>query len=293
MSSKNSIVALLVLVALTVGGIWYFQKRSTSAKATADVSTSGQVPAPKVVGADLSAKASAAAEKKSFFGSLFSSSAKVPADKSSSGSGQALSAGVTAGALRANGAIPQVGSTDKAADLSAKASAAAEPLLGCEKRVYVSASKDNHDKNIIRLDGRLKETQVRWDSLCVRADGVPVAFQLDRKKLEVQFSGLRKRAREVQVSFCRNDAKCAESCVVPRDEFLEALAGTSDLGDEDSAAGWANNAAAANREEEDLNREIASFSAALGDEKKVHSVNENWKETSKGAACEGSVAQLR
>jgi hypothetical protein len=238
-------------------------------------------------------------------GSNGSTSAGVNAGTGSSAAtvaGGAVGAGVVSGVGGVVATAPTanagMGTASSALGSTNTAPAAPAPVTeGCEKVVFTTSLKGNHEMNVLHLNADLKKSKIRWESLCVRADGTPVEHRFDSKKMEISVSSLRKSPRELQVSYCFGNTKCEESCIVPRDEFLEALAGTTDLGDEDGGAGWGPEkgpgADMISREEQDLNRELASFGSAIGEEKKVKGLNDSWKESSKGATCQNKVAQLR
>lgn len=180
------------------------------------------------------------------------------------------------------------GITGGQAALSKEKQEKAEPLPSCRRYNFASKnSPHRHEKNALSMEKLLKESSGDAATLCLRVDGTPVKFALDRKKSELQFASVRRADSRVSVSFCRTGVKCEESCVVPRDEFLEALTGGETGEDEDGGAGWA-----ASREEQELETQIAGFQKALK-EGKIKDTNSKWSVQGDPEACGTKVAAGR
>jgi hypothetical protein len=82
----------------------------------------------------------------------------------------------------------------------------------------------------------IEDLKVKNNNICVRVDGVPVKFQ--RVKDIIQIGALPGPESKVSVAYCIGKAKCSESCVIPRDQFMEALSGSDDEGRAFAAAKW-------------------------------------------------------
>jgi len=158
--------------------------------------------------------------------------------------------------------VPATGiPTEKSSEVVA-APVVVEP--DCVKLEYRAASKEvlKHAQNRVEL----AHAEVNAKSVCVRVDGVPVAWKFAADKKTVLFGGLNKPNSLVSVRYCRGKVECAESCVIPRDEFMEALAG-SDAEAEESTLGWTGSKESS-REQGQLDRELASFGELTDEDRK-------------------------
>lgn len=79
----------------------------------------------------------------------------------------------------------------------------------------------NH-KNLVKL----KHEQVNFESVCVRVDGTPVRFsQVKGKSDEILVASVAGPQAKITVRYCLNKEKCDEDCVIPKDEFMDAIGG--------------------------------------------------------------------
>lgn len=156
------------------------------------------------------------------------------------------------------------------------------PRDGCVDLRFRAASKEfvRYGKNrVVVADPRIDP-----ESLCVRVDGTPVKFVFDPKKGEIVLGSVADVASALSVRYCFGKAKCSESCVVPRDEFMEALAGVDDETAENApSVGWTGTKELPD-EEKNLDRELASFRDVT--DERLPGVYAQWSPASPVAACE-------
>lgn len=112
-------------------------------------------------------------------------------------------------------------------------------------------------KNIVKLS----HAGVNAQSLCVRVNGRPVAFQR-LKNSEIQIGALAGPDALITVRYCLGKVKCAEDCKVPRDEFMEAIGAlgeeSENVGKWDSSDGHARDLASA-RADAEIRKEMAEM----------------------------------
>jgi hypothetical protein len=132
----------------------------------------------------------------------------------------------------------------------------------------------------------LKHTQVNPGSLCVRVNGIPVAFaRVKGHSDQITISGVAGPKTRVSTSYCLGKTRCTQDCKIPKDEFMEAIGG-ADSGAQAGVGQWDNGAADAEDEEaaradKDLRRELAGVSDD------PHSLLKDWVIESEGPACAG------
>jgi hypothetical protein len=216
-------------------------------------------------------------------------------------------AGLAAGATAANAlglpGLPGSPSAGERAVASAASASAAEkktpPAAACETIEFASGARklSAYKAHVITLPNEVAtDTTINAKSFCVRMDNVPVAFELQKNRHEVHLGRVLRGTGKLTVSFCRGDAKCAEGCAVPKDEFMEALAGIQgELSDENAATGWVGTdengkKKGLGRDEQDLEKEMSKLSAALGEDG-ARGTNADWKSTERTSACGLSVAK--
>ncbi len=110
-----------------------------------------------------------------------------------------------------------------------------------------------HHKNELSFDLTPGGPVVNPKSVCVRVNGVPVAFQFVGPKNQprgVVVGAVAGPKAEVSFRYCTMKESCADPCKVPRDEFLSAIGGAgednpvsvsarkSKRGRKPAAAGW-------------------------------------------------------
>ncbi|MBS1985415.1 MAG: hypothetical protein JST16_14715 [Bdellovibrionales bacterium] len=170
-----------------------------------------------------------------------------------------------------------------------------KPFEGCQRVVFDSKNEtQKYAKNVVKLNHKLFEQKIKWESLCVRVDNVPVKFNLDKQKHEVTLSFVKGEKAKVSLSYCVGGAPCTQSCVVPHDEFMEALTGSEDADDDSRlGAGWGGGmrgTASLSKEEQELEKQISSLSGVLGEETRK-GVNDAWVLNGAAEECEKRVAQ--
>ncbi|OFZ71412.1 MAG: hypothetical protein A3K03_05625 [Bdellovibrionales bacterium RIFOXYD1_FULL_44_7] len=105
-------------------------------------------------------------------------------------------------------------------------------------------------RNLIRIANQ----KINARSICARVDGTPVAFQIASKVKDgthLVIGPVVGPDSKVSVSFCEGNAKCKEKCVVPKDQFLQAIGG--DTGIQQVNAKWDPNDKENN---DDVNQEL-------------------------------------
>jgi len=116
---------------------------------------------------------------------------------------------------------------------------------------------------------KLPEDARTASNFCVRVDGTPVKYQFSNKSKEELVIGMvGKPNSAVTVRYCRNHVVCNENCVIPKDEFMEALAG--DDAEEKGAitAHWNPKTNSASQEEVAVDHELEGMEDALTDDRK-------------------------
>lgn len=136
-----------------------------------------------------------------------------------------------------------VAATKAAADLAPASSApveAAAPLEGCFTVTYKHKEARGHGgrddcathKNALSIAGQeaLGEIPAKLSakSLCLRVDGVPVKFE--RAKAMLAFGAVAGPKSTISVQACLGKGPCKLDCVVPKDEFMDAIGATDDEG---------------------------------------------------------------
>ncbi len=141
-------------------------------------------------------------------------------------------------------------------------------------------------KNLIKI----KHSGVNAQSICVKVNQVPVAYQTGKDD-EILLAPIADGKAEVSVRYCVGKAKCQEDCAIPepaKDEFMTAIGG-----------GDAADGAVAQWDPEDKSNSDAEIHAAidpemrkaLQDPKKVMKKAEgeafsHWQSVSEAPACE-------
>ena len=192
-------------------------------------------------------------------------------------SSEGSSSSVAAGSVAAPGAAP----------VAPAAPVAETPKDSCVSLTFKAASgKDavQFSKNQLKID----DERMNPKTLCVKVDGVPVNFNMSANR-EISLGAINKASSIVTVRYCFGKATCKESCVVPRDEFMEALAGAD--GDAEEAApqvGWTGGKDE-NAVEKSVERELASFKD-LNEERKT-GVYSQWTPSETAPSCGMSAEQ--
>lgn len=121
------------------------------------------------------------------------------------------------------------------------------------KNKNITEDAASTQKNIIAL----KHDVFDAGSLCVRVNGVPVRYKYDKNKpTEVMLSASVSPRAKITARYCLEKGSCSDSkCVIPKDEFMEAIGGieSADAG-EDAATITGGDTKA-----KKANRKIASY----------------------------------
>jgi hypothetical protein len=88
-------------------------------------------------------------------------------------------------------------------------------------------------KNLLKLG----HTQYNKKSVCVRVNNTPVKFEIHPKNSDQLLVGaVAGPDSKISVSYCLQENLCKEDCVVPRDEFMDALSGG--ISEDGKAIAW-------------------------------------------------------
>jgi len=155
-----------------------------------------------------------------------------------------------AGTANNPSAIGSAGIAAAAKETPAKETSIATPLT-CLTLNFTHVKTQNHSgsqrcnhRNSIKLDGKqspeLAQVLKNLDpkSVCVKADGTPVEFQrssgADKVLDRILIGAVAGPESTISIRLCPKSiqAKCADDCKIPRDEFMEAIGG----GEQEDAA---------------------------------------------------------
>jgi len=170
------------------------------------------------------------------------------------------------------------GNGEKIADVP---TAIAVPKDGCVDLRFKAEGKEvtRYAKNRLAVS----DERLNPKTLCVRVDGVPVKHQWEPSKREIVFGAVAKVSSQVSVRYCYGQAKCGDACLVPRDEFMEALAGVADDTAENAApVGWTGSKEES-AAEQNVERELAAFSEVTED--RLPGTYAKWKSGDPAPSC--------
>lgn len=92
----------------------------------------------------------------------------------------------------------------------------------------------SHHKNLIHL----AHQNVNPASLCIRVNGKPVHFTTAKGKSDdIVVGAIAGPHAVITASYCTGTMKCAQTCKVPKDEFLDAIGGAASDGEDSLAMG--------------------------------------------------------
>jgi hypothetical protein len=116
----------------------------------------------------------------------------------------------------------------------------------------------SHHKNLLKLS----HSDINTKNVCVRVNDVPVKFERAGKGDELLIGSIAGPQAIITVKYCTGKTSCAEAkkddCVVPKDEFLDAIGGGDP--DDGSVAKWDNGDGAADAKlNTDVKRELADI----------------------------------
>lgn len=159
-------------------------------------------------------------------------------------------------------------------------------VASCYEVTYESDKKDlsAYSRNLVRLP----VSEFNAKSVCIKVNGTPVKFVANKnKKNEFIIGAMNRSNSKITVRYCQETAQCKESCVVPKDEFFEALAGEEDLSHpEQVAQGFGES-----ETDQKVERELAAFKDDLnGADQEKGQFYAEWKNTAPVPACTTRVA---
>lgn len=114
----------------------------------------------------------------------------------------------------------------------------------CFVVTYKHQKTSGHDSEESCLQHRnlLVLPHEKVNSLCVRANNVPVRFERSKKKTnEIVLAPVAGPDVVLTASYCTGESKCPDPCVIPKDDFMDALGGAD--GDSGQVAKWDSGAA--------------------------------------------------
>jgi hypothetical protein len=115
----------------------------------------------------------------------------------------------------------------------------------------------SHHKNLIKLS----HAGANFKTMCVRVNEVPVKFERAGNGSEILIGSIAGPHATISVRYCTGKTVCADAkkndCVIPKDEFLDAIGGETDDG---AVAQWDNTDAAGDAKlNADVKRELADI----------------------------------
>lgn len=121
----------------------------------------------------------------------------------------------------------------------------AEEASGCYTVSFKHKKIDSHangvactkHKNLLSLGEGLA---INPKSICLKVNGVPVKFNRNPSNAnEIVFGSIAGPDSVVTARYCIGKSNCGEKCVVPKDDFLDAIgAGTDEFDDEMPVVQW-------------------------------------------------------
>jgi hypothetical protein len=143
----------------------------------------------------------------------------------------------------------------------------------------------SHHKNLLKLS----HSDINTKNVCVRVNDVPVKFERAGKGDELLIGSIAGPQAVITVKYCTGKTSCAEAkkddCVVPKDEFLDAIGGGDP--DDGSVAKWDNGDGAADAKlNTDVKRELADIDDTATDNHGANaSIFKDWLADKPAPAC--------
>ncbi len=121
---------------------------------------------------------------------------------------------------------------------------------------------------ITRILSQLSHSDINMKTVCVRVNDVPVKFDRVGHGNEFMIGSIAGPQSVISVKYCTGKTTCAESkkddCVVPKDEFLDAIGGGDS--EDGAVAKWENGDNAGDAKlNSDVKRELADIDDAATD----------------------------
>ncbi|MBC7691508.1 MAG: hypothetical protein H7222_07040, partial [Methylotenera sp.] len=195
------------------GGVAVVESKTPSS-ASAPGATSGQPAAPA---------------EKSFFGiklSMFGFGSK----SATPSLGVNGAAGTPSGTSNVSGSL-----TSPSKELAKETPAEVKPVANCYVVNFKHKASSHHKTRQACAQHRnflkLTDSTINLKSVCVRVDGIPVAYEQVKEKGKSEVSGLMLAGiagpdSKISLKYCINKHDCNEDCKVPKDEFMDAIGGT-------------------------------------------------------------------
>jgi hypothetical protein len=143
----------------------------------------------------------------------------------------------------------------------------------------------SHHKNLLKLS----HNDVNMKNVCVRVNDVPVRFERVGHGNELVIGSIAGPQSVITVKYCTGKTSCAETkkddCVVPKDEFLDAIGGGDP--DDGAVAKWDNaDTAGDTKLNSDVKRELADIDETATDNHGANaSVFKDWISEKPAPAC--------
>jgi hypothetical protein len=147
----------------------------------------------------------------------------------------------------------------------------------------------SHHKNLVTLSHKV----INPKSVCVRVNDIPVKFQTVTGG-ELLIGSIAGPKATISVSYCTGKNTCEftkkNDCVVPKDEFLDAIGGSDT--DEGAVAQWENtgNKEADAKLNNDVKRELADIDDAAPDQA-GSGIFKNWMNEKTSPSCGQATAK--
>lgn len=143
----------------------------------------------------------------------------------------------------------------------------------------------SHHKNLLKLS----HSDINMKSVCVRVNDVPVKFDRGGHGNEFVIGSIAGPQSVITVKYCTGKTACAETkkddCVVPKDEFLDAIGGGDP--DDGAVAKWDNTDTAGDAKlNSDVKRELADIDDTATDNHGANaSIFKDWIAEKPAPAC--------
>jgi hypothetical protein len=143
----------------------------------------------------------------------------------------------------------------------------------------------SHHKNLLKLS----HSDINMKNVCVRVNDVPVKFERAGKGDELLIGSIAGPQATITVKYCTGKTSCADAkkndCVIPKDEFLDAIGGGDP--DDGSVAKWDNGDGAADAKlNNDVKRELADIDDTATDNHGANaSIFKDWIAEKPAPAC--------
>jgi hypothetical protein len=142
-----------------------------------------------------------------------------------------------------------------------------------------------HHRNLITLQHK----KFNRKSLCVRVNGTPVDFKSIKGKPDQLVIGpVAGPKAKITARYCLDKEECKENCVVPKDEFMDAIGGMEEMGGDTSVAQW--DAGDPNSKDEDVSAKIDKEFESYFAESSELSLFRDWVKESEAPACGAKLA---